>query len=396
MKKQKQRKTSNKMIVLVIMVAIFTDMLMYGLVVPFLPIHAKSLGVSQSEIGFLFASYAIALFIATPIFGGLADRMGRKKLIVLGLIGLAITTIVFAFATNFWLLVLARTLQGVAAAIPWTAGLALLAEVFSKEERGKAMGMAMSGQAGGVLLGPPLGGWLFELGGYQLPFFVAAGIALLAAIVSSVFLRNVSETRAESFTSPFKILRHKQVLIIAGVAIVGASVFASIEPTLPIHLSEDLNVSPGVIGSMFVVITLVYGVTAPMIGAFSTRIGHVKTIMIGLGLAAIALPLNAFPTLTWLQVLTLALLGISLGMVLTPALPKLADISQEVGNSSQGVTFAVYNTAYSFGMMVGPLVASALTGGFGLKIAYLVMGFLIILYLFPLCKINARATSLHQ
>lgn len=386
-------KTSKKMVVIVIMIAIFTDMLMYGLVVPFLPMHAEYLGASQSEIGFLFASYAIALFIATPIFGALADRMGRKKLIVLGLIGLAITTIVFAFATNFLLLILARSLQGVAAAIPWTAGLALLAEVFSKEERGTAMGMAMSGQASGVLLGPLLGGWLFELGGYQLPFFVAAGMALLAALLSFVFLRNITETRAESFTSPFRILRHKQVLIIAGIAAVGASIFASIEPTLPIHLSENLNLSPGIIGSMFVVITLAYGLTAPMIGTFSTRIGHVKTIIIGVGMAAIVLPLNAFPTLIWVQILTLAVLGISLGMILTPTLPKLADISHSVGNPSQGVTFAVYNTAYSFGMMVGPLVASTLADGFGLKTAYLVMGLLIILYLFPLNKLNSKIIS---
>lgn len=383
-------KASKKMVLLVIMIAIFTDMLMYGLIVPFLPIHAESLGASQSEIGLLFASYAIALFIATPIFGALADRIGRKKLIIVGLIGLAITTLVFAFATNFLFLVVARSLQGVAAAIPWTAGLALLAEVFPKEERGKAMGMAMSGQAGGVLLGPPFGGWLFELGGYQLPFFVAAGIALLAALLSFIFLRNVTETRSESFTSPFKILRHKQVLIIAGVAAVGASVFASIEPTLPIHFKESLNISPGIIGSMFIVLTLAYGLAAPMIGAFSTRIGHIKTIMIGVVLVAIVLPLNALPNSIWLQILTLALLGISLGTVLTPALPKLAEISQEAGNSSQGVTFAVYNTAYSFGMMVGPLIASTLAGGFGLKIAYLAMGLLFILYLLPLSKLNSR------
>ncbi|OEH92363.1 MFS transporter [Bacillus solimangrovi] len=76
-------KTPKKIVVFVIMLAIFTDMLMYGLVVPFLPIHAESLGASQSEIGLLFASYAIALFVATPLFGALADRIGRKKLIEL-------------------------------------------------------------------------------------------------------------------------------------------------------------------------------------------------------------------------------------------------------------------------------------------------------------------------
>lgn len=284
---------------------------------------------------------------------------------------------------------MARLLQGFAAAIPWTAGLALLAEVFPKEERGKAMGMAMSGQAVGVLLGPPIGGWLYELGGYHFPFFTATGIALIIAILCLVSLRKVSETKSEGFTSPFKILRNRNVLIIAGVSAVGASVFASIEPTLPIHFNENLEISAGVIGLLFVLVTLGYGLTSPLIGSISTKFGHVKTIRIGIVMAAIVLPLNALPTLIWLQVVTLTLLGITLGMVLTPALPKLADISQEAGATSQGLTYAVYNTAYSFGMMAGPVVAGTLTDGLGLIIAYSVMGGLFILYLFPLAKLKS-------
>lgn len=167
-------------VLIVVILAIFADMLMYGLVVPFLPVHAESLGASQSEIGLLFSSYALSLFVATPFFGALADKMGRKKLLVLGLMALAVTTLIYAFATSFWVLVLARLLQGFAAAIPWTAGLALLAEVFQKEERGKALGLAMSGQAGGVLLGPPIGGWLYEFGGYHFPFSLLQGLHLLS------------------------------------------------------------------------------------------------------------------------------------------------------------------------------------------------------------------------
>lgn len=375
---------SKSKVLVVVIIAIFTDMLMYGLVVPFLPIYAESLGVTQSQIGFLFASYAIALFVGTPIFGALADRVGRKKLLICGLLGLAFTTMVFAFAANFWFLVLARFLQGLSASIPWTAGLALLAENFPKEERGKAMGTAMSGQAGGVLLGPLIGGWLFEWGGYKLPFFTATGLAAIAAILSVLFLKNVTDKRSESFTTPFKVLRSKQMLIVAGVAVIGSSVFASIEPTLPIHFNKNFELSPGVIGTMFIIVTLSYGLMAPMIGAFSTKFGYVKTIMVGIVLAAVILPLNAFPTQLWVQIITLALLGISLGTVLTPSMPKLVEISQSLGNVSQGVTFAVYNTAYSLGMMLGPVIASSLAGNFGLEIAYITLGVIFLIYLIPL------------
>lgn len=372
----------------VVLLAIFADMLMYGLVVPFLPIHAAKLGASQSEIGLLFSSYALALFIATPICGILADRVGRKKMLIAGLIALAATTLIYAFSDSFWLLVTARTLQGIAAAIPWTAGLALLAEVFPKEERGKAMGLAMSGQSGGVLLGPPIGGWLYEAGGYYLPFIIAAGIALLAGLLGFFLLRRVEDTKSESYSSPFQVLQNKSVLLVASIAVIGASVFAGIEPTLPVHFNETLHLEPGTIGLMFVVVTLGYGLTAPLIGVISTKIGHTSTIRTGVVMAAVVLPLNALPTSVGLQIVTLVLLGVTLGMMLTPALPKLADISLEAGITSQGLTYAVYNTAYSLGMMVGPLTASILTDNFGLLPAYLVMGIVFLVSLFPLSRLK--------
>ena len=174
--------------------------------------------------------------------------MGRKKTFGIRPYGISSNNFNICFRYKFWVLVMARLLQGFAAAIPWTAGLALLAEVFQKEERGKALGLAMSGQAGGVLLGPPIEGWLYEFGGYPFPFFIATGIALIIAILSFILLRKIPETKAESFTSPFKILQNRNVFIIAGVAVIGATVFASIEPTLPIHFNENLKISPGAIG----------------------------------------------------------------------------------------------------------------------------------------------------
>ncbi|MGM7683866.1 MFS transporter [Cytobacillus sp. Hm23] len=387
MVKNKQ-KTSNKTVLFIVSIAIFTDMLMYGLVVPFLPIYATDLGASQSFVGILFASYAIALFIATPFSGALADRIGRKKMITIGLLGLGVTTIVFAMSTTLWLLVVARALQGVAASIPWSAGLAFVADVFPSEERGKAMGIAISGQSAGVLFGPLFGGWLFELGGYKLPFFVAGGISLLTALLSLFCLRSITETKSERFVSSFGILRQRQILIIAGIAAIGAAVFASIEPTLPLRITNNLQASPGMIGLLFVIPPLFYGIIAPIIGIVSTKIGHVKSVMLGIVLVAIVLPLNALPQSIGSQAFTLALLGVSLGIVLTPALPKLADISEQAGVTSQGIIFAVFNTAYSFGMIVGPLMASLLTAFFGLTIAYATISILFLIYLIPLYKLS--------
>ncbi|MBK3496504.1 MFS transporter [Viridibacillus sp. YIM B01967] len=383
---------TKKAALLVVALAVFTDMLIYGLVVPILPKYATSLGASQTAIGFLFSSYAITLFIATPIFGALSDKIGRKGPMLWGLLGLGTATILFAFADSFWLLVVARSLQGLAAAATWTAGLALLADLYPSDERGKIMGIALSGQAAGTLLGPTIGGWLYQLGDYRLPFLVAAGLAFIDGLLRLFLLKDVPHPKSEDSPSPFKVLRNRQLLIITGVIIIGASVPSVLEPTLPLHLQKVLSATPGVIGLLFAVPTLAYGLATPIIGTMSTRIGYIKAIIIGLIMVAIALPLVALPDMLWLQVCALAFLGISMGMVLAPCLPQLADISQKSGINSYGITFALYNTAYSIGMMIGPIASSTIADAFGLTISYMTIAAIVLLYMIFL-TITSRSQS---
>lgn len=172
MNQERNIKKAQKSVLLVVTLAIFTDMLLYGMIVPILPDYAENLGISQTAIGILFGSYAAALLIATPIFGVVSDKFGRRSPMLWGILGLGVATLLFAFANTFWLLLLCRVLQGIAAAATWTSGLALLADFYPSKERGKVMGIALSGQALGTLLGPAFGGWLYQLGGYMLPFFL--------------------------------------------------------------------------------------------------------------------------------------------------------------------------------------------------------------------------------
>jgi MFS transporter, DHA1 family, solute carrier family 18 (vesicular amine transporter), member 1/2 len=369
-----------KAALLVVAIAIFTDMLIYGLVVPILPNYASSLGASQTEIGILFGSYAVTLFIATPIFGALSDKLGRKNPMLWGLIGLAGATILFAFADSFWLLMLARSLQGIAAAATWTAGLALLADVYPQEERGKAMGIALSGQAAGMLLGPTMGGWLYELGGYYLPFFIAAGIALIDGLLRIILLRDLPESKAETLPSPFKLLGNRELIIVTCVVIIGAAIPSVLEPTLPLFLQEKMELTPGVIGLLFAVPTIAYGIVSPIVGSMTAKIGNVKTIAIGLVLTAIAFPLVTLSTSILAQIGALALLGASMGTVLTPCLSHLTVVSEKIQANSYGMTFAIYNIAYSIGMMVGPLIGSILVQQFHFTWAYSIIGGAVILY----------------
>ena len=383
---------------IVVFIAIFTDMLIYGMIVPFMSKYASSLNASQTEIGFLFSSYSISLLIATPFCGILSDRIGRRRPMLFGLLGLAIATLLFAFANNLWLLFTARILQGFAAAITWSAGLALLADLYSSEERGKAMGMAIGGQTLGILIGPSLGGWLFQLGGYMLPFIFATGLALIDGLLRLILLPNDGKylsSKNENELSTFGVLRNHQLLFIIGIIIIGAAAPSALEPTLPLHLQRTLNVTPGIIGSMWGITMLAGGLTFPIIGSMSSRIGHTKVSIIGLTMLTVALPLVSYPNTIWLEICTLAFLGVSMGMVLAPCMPKLADISEKSGINSYGIILGTYNMAYSVGMMIGPSISGILTDMFGIKLSYLAIAGVVFIYMIFLVITSRSFKNLH-
>src|SRR5207249_8427149 len=129
-----------------------------------------------------FASFGVTLFAVSIPMGAMSDRIGRRLPLVGGLIALAGSSVIFAFAPRMSWLFAARLVQGAADAVTWVVGFALIADLYRSEERGRVMGMVMSGTGFAFMVGPTLGGWLYEIGGIRLPFIVVAGLAGLAAI----------------------------------------------------------------------------------------------------------------------------------------------------------------------------------------------------------------------
>jgi MFS family permease len=163
----------------VVTAALFLDYLLLLAMVPVLPVYATSLLLSPTAVGFLFSVKPIAGVVASPLMGLLSDKAGRRLPMVLGLFGAAAFTILFAFSTTFWQLIVSRLLQGVASASN-TAAFALLTDAFPDPKvRGSKMAIAITGISLGVLLGPIYGGLLYEAGGVRLPFFIGAGLLAL-------------------------------------------------------------------------------------------------------------------------------------------------------------------------------------------------------------------------
>jgi multidrug resistance protein len=358
---------------LVTALAFHVDTLLYYLLVPLLPRYARDLDLNPMKVGILFGSYAVALLLATFPVAVLTDRYGRRAPMLWGLAGLAATTLVFAVSKQYWLLVLARSLQGIAGAATWLPGMALLADHFPSEGRGRAMGTAFAAANLGVLLGPPLSGLLDQHLGPSAPFLLGAGLVALDAAGRVFLLPEVEPVRGPRL--PFRqLLSNPIIRLFAGAMALGSALWGLLESTLPLDLDHRFALSPALIGLCFAAMALAHTFTSPLMGQLSDRIGRGKVLRMGLLLCLLLLPLPALLPRAWMVVLAMMGLGGAASFVMSPCSPAVADQVELLGSQSFASAFSILNLAYSVGLMVGPLVGGALVQGLGLPIALGICG----------------------
>ena len=368
-----KRNSAGNSALFVVALALFTDTLLYYLLVPLLPSYARIYQLNQMRVGILFGSYAISLLLGTYPLGQLADRVGRRGPMLGGLLGLFATTLLFAYARSYPLLVLARVLQGLSATATWTAGMALLADHFPRSSRGRAMGTVFAFANLGVLIGPPLAGWLDQHFGMRAPFLVAAGLALVDAAARISLLKDVPAVRDTRMGIP-DLIRNPTIRVYAGAMAMGAGLLALLESTLPLHLDRVRRLAPTAIGLCFGAAAVTHLITSPMAGALSDRFGRRRLLMVGLSLAVVGIPLPAFMPSFASVAAAMAVIGIITTLILSPASPAMADAVERMGSDSYGSVFGILNIAYAVGMMAGPLLGSAVVQTLGLREALTVMG----------------------
>ncbi|KAM0720619.1 hypothetical protein Q7P37_004756 [Cladosporium fusiforme] len=175
-------RTSKAFIISTVSLAIFTDIFVYGIIVPVMPFAlTERAGVDASKIqtwvSILLAIYGAALLVTAPVCGWLADRSRSRRMpLLLGLLALAGSTIMLCLGRTIGLIAAGRVLQGMSAAVVWVVGLALLVDTVGGDEIGQAMGYVGLAMSMGVLLAPLLGGVVFERAGYYSVWAMAFGL----------------------------------------------------------------------------------------------------------------------------------------------------------------------------------------------------------------------------
>jgi multidrug resistance protein len=373
----------------VVGLAFFADTVVYAMLPPLLPEYARIHGLSQTQLGLLFASYAAALLLAALPLGTWADRHGRRGPFLGGLLGFGAATVLFAFAGSFPMLLLARVLQGIAAAATWVAGLSMLADHFPAGQRGKAMSTVFACANLGLLLGPTFAGWMVKLWNIRAAFLFAAGLAVLDALVRLVLLPKDPPTEP-SGTGYLALLKDGTIRIFAGAMVLGAALGAVLEAVLPLHLSRHLGMDAVAIGMAFTAAAVASTITSPLVGHWTDRKGAAPPLRMGMVLAGLLLALAPFVPSRMAMYGYMLAIGGTCSLLMSPCGPALAGHVERQGRKDFGSVFSLLNIAFSLGMMAGPLLGSALTDLVGMKVALVVLSCAFFLYLIPLAAPDAE------
>ncbi len=333
---------------------VFVDLLGFSLILPLVPFYAKDFGASDTVVGLLVASYAAAQLIGAPILGRLSDRVGRRPVLLISILGTAIGFVILGMANQLWLLFFSRILDGV------TGGNISVAQAYITDitdEKNRARGLGLIGAAFGLgfIVGPALGGILSTIGAtldvgtlnwsYALPAFLAALIALFNLVAVFIFLPEslTDERRADIANNPnttFSLRNMRQafqrplvgpLLTTRFFTSLGFTIFTTVFPLYALkRLALQANQTAFVLAYVGILVALVQGVA---IGRLSMRFQERQLILASSALMTLALLAWALtPSLLVLLIvlIPLAFSGGVLSTVVNSALTKVVSV-EEIG-----------------------------------------------------------------
>ncbi len=353
-----------------------------GLVIPVMPQYLETFGVAGQALGFIIASFALGQFLFSPLAGDLSDKLGRKKLIIVGLVIFSASQLWFGLATYEWMLYAARFISGIGGAFLIPATMAFVADITTLEERGKGMGFLGASMSLGFMIGPALGGFLASVS-LSFPFYMASLAALIAGIISLIILPDIKNTVSEIPSEPKKreniITQMKNsvktpyfmMLIIIFVFTFG---IANFQTTFSLYVDHKYNYTPQDIAVVLTVGGFIGVIVQTLVvEKLFKRFGELNVILVNLVVAAIAF-LLFFVVDGFALVLLVASIFSTATTLIRPAVNTV--ISKMAGNE-QGFAAGMNNAYMSLGSMIGPALAGMF---FDINISYpFIVGSIILL-----------------
>lgn len=357
------------------------------MIIPFLPLYLQELGVTDPDAvsvwsGLIFAANFVTAFIFAPIWGRLADKYGRKSMILRSGFGMAIVLTLTGFATGPWTLLLLRLMNGmISGFIP--AAIGLMSMSTPKKQMGYSLGMLQAGAVAGSISGPLFGGVMADIMGFRMIFYITGASILVAAFVVLFFVKEqfepVQQKEKTSTIDDFRtITAIKPIMALYMVFFIVQAALIGINPLLSIFVQE---LRPGGNVAFFAGLAMsVMGFAnmgaSPILGRFSDRKGHQYVLLFSLLFVALVSFPQAFVTSYWQLLVLRFLLGLGLGGLL-PMINSLLRNHAPEGMESR--TYGFSNSFMYLGSMIGPALGGLISGVFGIRSLFLFSGVLLML-----------------
>lgn len=351
---------TNKKKLIILFATMVVVMLGFGIIIPILPFYVESMGATGRDLGLLMAVYALMQLIFAPVWGSLSDKIGRKPILIVGILGNALAQLLMGLSTQLWMLFAARILAGVLSSATLPTAMAYIGDSTTDENRSGGMGIIGAAMGVGMVLGPGLGGGLAEIN-LSVPFYLAAA---LSVVVLGVVMWLLPESLPDEFRSakdskiqgpnfgamwqalfgPLGFFMLMSFLVSFGLT--------NFEGIFGLYALERYGYSPLQVGGILMGI----GVTAAAIQGFGAgkaakQWGEGRSLEIALIISTIGFGLMLNATNLPAVVLTSSFFIIG-NALMRPVLAAM--ISQKSTRAEQGMALGMHNAFMSLGRVIGP------------------------------------------
>ena len=362
-----------------VFLTLFIDMIGFGIVIPVLPLYAKGtaegslIHAQDWQLAWVVGIYSLLQVVFSPIIGKISDRVGRKPVLAISILGTAVGFVVLGAATTVTMLMIGRIIDGISGGNIGTA-MACIADSTTKEERSRSMGLVGAAFGLGFVIGPAFGGFLSKFG-TSVPFYVAACMALGNALLVMYRLPETltPEARAKardkaSIGEVFGGGRARTVIIALLSQLAGVTGFSVMTALFAIYCHERYGYDAEHVGYVLAFVGILGAVMqGGVVRRLLVRPIEKPLAIIGTAIIAISMAGLAYlPVGSGLTMLLLVCAGISIGNSLsTPTLNGLA--SRAVDSHAQGRLMGMMQSAGGLGRFLGPMLGYSLVKYDGLR-----------------------------
>lgn len=357
-----KKEPNTYLILLALWLMVFSASSQVIIISPILPRIGEALSIPETIQGTLVTSYAVLLSLFALITGPISDKIGRRRILLLGTVAMFVALLLHGIADTYFSLLTVRGLAGAAGGMLSGAAVAYVGDYFPYDRRGWANGWIMSGIAVGQIVGIPLGTVLADLFNFRTPFLMFAGTMGFAWLLIWYFVPQPDVQRdtkrlslRRAVNNYFQLLRESAPA--SAVAAYGLMFFSIglYVIYLPTWLETTLHVSGAAIASLFFVGGIANVVTGPLAGRFSDKVGRKPLIVYScLGLGIIMLVTTYLITNMWVAYFLFALAMVMVAMRISPLQSLMTAL---VSDERRGILMSLAIATGQVGIGIGGAVA---------------------------------------